>query len=130
MSAFFEVDDAAFQAWVQKVESKAKPDAIKREMQTSLKRVGVQAQRTAESATPVDTGNLRRGWSLSSGGLMAITISNNVEYAPFIENGHRTRGGGGWVPGHFMLRDAVKAVESQMGALLTPQFRSILEGML
>lgn len=130
MSAFFEVDDGEFQAWVQKVESKAKPDVIKREMQTSLKRVGVQAQRTAENVTPVDTGNLHRGWSLSSGGLMAITISNNVEYATYVENGHRTRGGGGWVPGVFMLRDSIKAVESQLGSLITPQFQKILEGML
>ncbi|KRK49039.1 HK97 gp10 family phage protein [Secundilactobacillus kimchicus] len=130
MSAFFEVGDAEFQAWVQKVQAKANPEAIKREMQTSVKRVGVQAQRTVENVTPVDTGTLRRGWTLSSGGLMAVTLSNGVEYAPFIENGHRTRGGGGWVPGHFMLRDSIKAVESQLGSLITPQFQKVLEGML
>ncbi|WP_055679870.1 HK97 gp10 family phage protein [Secundilactobacillus kimchicus] len=95
-----------------------------------MKRVGVQAQRTVENVTPVDTGTLRRGWTLSSGGLMAVTLSNGVEYAPFIENGHRTRGGGGWVPGHFMLRDSIKAVESQLGSLITPQFQKVLEGML
>ena len=130
MSAFFEVDDAEFQAWVSKVQAKANPDTIKREMQTSVKRVGVQAQRTVESATPVDTGTLRRGWKLSSGGLMAVTLSNGVEYAPFVENGHRTPGGGGWVAGVFMLRNSIKAIEPQMGALITPQFRSVLEGML
>lgn len=130
MGAFFEVDDAEFQAWAKRVESKANPAQLKAELQTSLKRVGVQAQRTVEGRTPVDTGSLRRGWNVANAGVMAIELYNNVEYAPFVENGHRTRGGGGWVPGQFFLRDSIAEISAMMPSLITPGLTKVLEGML
>lgn len=130
MGKFFEVDDAEFQAWAKRVESKADSARVKAEVQTSLKRVGVQAMRTVKGRTPVDTGHLRGGWSMSNAGVMAIELYNNVEYAPFVENGHRTRGGGGWVPGQFFLRDSVAEIAATMSALITPGLMTILEGML
>lgn len=130
MGVFFEVDDAEFQAWAKRVESKANPAQLKAELQTSLKRVGVQAQRTVEGRTPVDTGNLRRGWNVANAGVMAIELYNNVEYAPFVENGHRTRGGGGWVPGQFFLRDSIAEISAMMPSLITPGLTKVLEGML
>lgn len=130
MGAFFEVDDAEFQAWAKRVEEKANPAQLKAELQTSLKRVGVQAQRTVKGRTPVDTGNLRRGWNVANAGVMAIELFNNVEYAPFVENGHRTRGGGGWVPGQFFLRDSIAEVAAMMPSLITPGLTKVLEGML
>jgi hypothetical protein len=52
-------------------------------------------------------GTLRRGWTVGeitkNGGAYIIEISNNVEYAPYVEYGHRTAKGTGWVDGHFML---------------------------
>ncbi|WP_461244461.1 HK97 gp10 family phage protein [Secundilactobacillus muriivasis] len=130
MGAFFEVDDAEFQAWAKRVEAKANPAQLKAELQTSLKRVGVQAQRTVKGRTPVDTGNLRRGWNVANAGVMAIELYNNVEYAPFVENGHRTRGGGGWVPGQFFLRDSIAEISAMMPSLITPGLTKVLEGML
>lgn len=130
MGVFFEVDDVEFQAWAKRVESKANPAQLKAELQTSLKRVGVQAQRTVEGRTPVDTGNLRRGWNVANAGVMAIELYNNVEYAPFVENGHRTRGGGGWVPGQFFLRDSIAEISAMMPSLITPGLTKVLEGML
>ena len=73
-------------------------------------------------------GTLRRGWTANShkeaengsgrnakeyanslkvikkGGVYELTVSNPVNYAVYVENGHRTRGGKGWVPGQFFLR--------------------------
>jgi hypothetical protein len=69
-------------------------------------------------------GTLKRGWTggkkqdITSfaeslqvqhrGDTYVIEIMNPVEYASYVEFGHRTRNGGGvgWVEGHFMLRDS------------------------
>lgn len=132
---FYTVDDSEFQAWAKEVQAKAaNPAHLKTELQRSLKRVGVQAQRRVSNTTPVDTGNLRRGWTIEGpfigGAIISLQLSNNVEYAPFIENGHRTRGGGGWVEGRFMLRDTVEAISGELPGLLTPGFMREMEGLL
>ena len=69
-------------------------------------------------------GTLKRGWTGGKkqdttsfaeslqvqhrGDTYVIEIMNPVEYASYVEFGHRTRNGGGvgWVEGHFMLRDS------------------------
>lgn len=67
-------------------------------------------------------GTLRRGWTGQAGGngaayakslpirqtgnVYTIDIINPVEYAPYVEFGHRTRGHKGWVPGRFMLTES------------------------
>jgi len=133
--SFFTVDDDEFQAWAKEVQANAEnPNKLKSELQQSLKRVGVQAQRRVSNSTPVDTGNLRRNWNLDgpfiSGAMISIQLYNNVEYASYVENGHRTRGGSGWVEGRFMLRDSVEAIAGELPLLLTPGFMSAMEGLL
>ena len=85
-------------------------------------------------------GTLRRGWTgqMSQGatsfagnlkvnhygGVYVIEIVNPVEYASYVEFGHRTRNGGGigWVEGKFMLtiseeevqRDAPRILENKL----------------
>lgn len=41
---------------------------------------------------------------VNSGRTITITIKNSVEYAVYVENGHRTPNGNGWVKGQYMLR--------------------------
>ena len=64
-------------------------------------------------------GTLRRGWTagksssasayanslniVKEGNKYHIDIINPVEYASYVEYGHRKNNGQGWVPGHFML---------------------------
>lgn len=64
-------------------------------------------------------GTLRRGWGPENpksaagyaqslavskvGSDYMIEIINPVEYASYVEYGHRTRNGSGWVPGRYML---------------------------
>lgn len=62
-------------------------------------------------------GTLRRGWTAGKsasdyanglnmhhfGDTYQIDIINPVEYASYVEYGHRTANRKGWVPGHFML---------------------------
>ncbi len=83
-------------------------------------------------------GTLRRGWTNGKGrganeyanslkvhhfgNVYVIEIINPVEYAPYVEYGHRTRGGNGWVEGRFMLtisaeeiqRDAPRILENKL----------------
>ena len=55
-------------------------------------------------ATPRDTGDLRK--SMMSDPSDA-TVGYNMEYAPHVEYGHRTRNGG-FVPGQYFLRANVE----------------------
>ena len=92
-------------------------------------------------------GTLRRGWtgeksqsgsayanSLTvsrSGGVYTIEIVNPVEYASYVEFGHRTRNHEGWVEGKFMLtiseqeieRDAPRILENKLKKKLGECFK-------
>lgn len=128
-----EVDDAEFQAWANRVRAKISANEVKNELETSAKRISVQALRQFKANTPVDTGKLRRSWNAEgpfySGG-WSIKLENNTEYASFVENGHRTRGGGRWVPGQFFMKRSASQIAGQLPELITPglwAFRDLLE---
>ena len=65
-----------------------------------------------------------------SGHTYTIEVINPVEYASYVEFGHRTRGGGGWVPGRYFLtlseqdleRLAPGVIERKLEALLREAF--------
>lgn len=79
-------------------------------------------------------GTLRRGWTGGEkqnalnyanfinvnhfGGVYTIEIVNDVEYAPYVEYGHRARGGNGWVNGRFMLTISEKEIQEATPAIL------------
>ena len=91
-------------------------------------------------------GTLRRGWTNGKssgsssfaqglkvhhyGNAYVIEIVNPVEYASYVEFGHRTRGGKGWVEGKFMLtiseeeiqRDAPRVLEKKLNKKLKEIF--------
>lgn len=61
-----------------------------------------------------------------------ITISNHVEYAPYVEYGHRTGSTNpdtpsGWVDGVFMLTKAVDVVQRDAPAYLESELKKLLE---
>ena len=92
-------------------------------------------------------GTLRRGWTGGKnqaanayanslkvhhfGNVYVIEIINPVEYAPYVEFGHRTRDHEGWVEGHFMLtiseqeieRDAPRVLENKLKKKLGEVFK-------
>lgn len=79
-------------------------------------------------------GTLRRGWTNGRnepantyansltvnhfGDVYVIEIINPVEYAPYVEYGHRTRGGEGWVEGKFMLTISEQEIQSDAPRIL------------
>lgn len=89
-------------------------------------------------------GTLRRGWtgskdanavnyinSLSvteNNGEYIIEIINPVEYASYVEFGHRT-GNGGFVDGRFMLTISAEEIEQSSPAILEKKLNRLLEGL-
>ena len=73
----------------------------------TLKELAARILRATKKATPKKTGNLKREWKVGEvkkvGNSYQIEIYNNVEYAPYVEYGHRTRDHTGWINGYFML---------------------------
>lgn len=90
-------------------------------------------------------GTLRRGWTanknsnatayakslpiVKSGNGYEITIINPVNYASFVEYGHRTRGGKGWVEGRFMLTKSEIEVEGQAQKIIERRLLNYLNGV-
>lgn len=93
-------------------------------------------------------GTLRRGWT-SQGGSEAsgstaqfvnslkvnhvgdtyvIEIVNPVEYASYVEYGHRTRNHDGWVPGRFMMTISEKEIQQIAPKVLENKIKKFLGG--
>lgn len=91
--------------------------------------------RRPEDCPPgVTGGTLRRGWTAgnqtsassfveslqvtSTGDQFIIEINNPVEYAPYVEYGHRTKNHKGWVEGQFMLTISVQEIQNDSPTIL------------
>lgn len=90
----------------------------------------------AEKNTPVGVypsgsgrvgGTLRRAWRAEdpktlpverTGNEHRVTVSNNTEYASYVEFGHRTPNHGGWVEGKHMLAKAEEETRRNMDKLI------------
>ena len=87
-------------------------------------------------------GTLRRGWTgeqdmnatayaaslpiAQTGNTYTITIINPVHYAAYVEYGHRTRGGKGWVEGKFMLTKSEMELEGQLPKIIEKKLMKFL----
>lgn len=78
-------------------------------------------------------GTLRRGWQsepiIEQGNTYKGVVSNDVEYAIYVEYGHRTRGGNGWVEGQFFTTLTVEALQPVIPALLNRMIDNWLGGI-
>lgn len=64
-----------------------------------------------------------------TGDMYQITIKNPVEYASYVEYGHRTRSHKGWVQGRFMLTISMQELESKLPAILEQKLYNLLKGV-
>ena len=90
-----------------------------------LNNVSQRLIRKVKLKTPVDSGVLRRSWHSKKDGELARIIYNNVKYAPYVEYGHRTRGGKSFVDGRYMLTKSVQEIEGT----LTDEFSMMIENL-
>lgn len=102
--------------------------------------------------TPVNDGVLRRGWTAkteqeaksggkgnvvafaeelnikATGNVYEIEIINPVDYSSYVEFGHRSRGGVGWVNGRFMMTISADELEQQAPLILEKKLMKFLKG--
>ena len=62
------------------------------------------------------------------GNVYRLEIINPVEYAPYVEYGHRTPDHKGWVQGRFMLTLAESHIQQISEKLLAQRLKTFLEG--
>lgn len=104
-----------------------------------LKEIAARFLRKTIKRTPVVSGNLRRGWRgylkgklrvKRIGNTYHIRMANAAEYASYVEYGHRTPGGKGWVKGQFPMTISAREVEDMAPALLRRRIKKYLEEVL
>lgn len=100
-------------------------------------------------------GTLRRGWTTQKAGsgseglntsnakqyvdslkinhfgnMYVIELVNPVEYASYVEYGHRTTNHKGWVPGHFMLKISEQELQQIAPKVLENKIKKFLGAIL
>ncbi|MGP1488357.1 MAG: HK97 gp10 family phage protein [Peptoanaerobacter stomatis] len=88
--------------------------------------IGSRTNRSGETEYFQVDSAFAQGASLDSvvrqGDMLVITISNNVEYAKYVEYGHMTRGRSKWVNGKFMCSLAIIDVKRKIPARFEREF--------
>ena len=100
-------------------------DNFDEEANKKLNNISQKLIRKVKLKTPVDSGVLRKSWHSKKDGDLARIVYNNVKYAPYVEYGHRTRGGKSFVDGRYMLTKSVKEIEDT----LTSEFSMMIEDL-
>ena len=85
-------------------------------------------------------GTLRRGWTAGKkradfiegiqvnkrGSIYEVVIKNSVEYASYVEFGHRTRNHKSWVPGRFMLTISEQELEGDLERIIQNKLQKFM----
>lgn len=137
------VNYAQLDAFRQRVKQSLTSDKVELFIESCTKELAARLLAKVIKRTPVGKyssksgkkgGTLRRGWTAEknqavstyvnslnitkTGDSYAIEIVNPVEYASYVEYGHRTRNHKGWVEGRFMLTISSQEVQEAAPAIL------------
>lgn len=112
-------------------------------MQDCAKELAKRLMKLAKDRTPVGQypsgsgkvgGTLRRGWKTGEiekiGNTYRIEVINPVEYASYVEYGHRTRNHAGWVNGRFMMTISANEIEQSAPKILEKKILRYLKGAI
>lgn len=107
---------------------------------SAAKTIGAMMSASLKSLTPVGQylegsgkqgGTLRRGWFQCPAVLQGLDViveaQNNTYYGPYVNYGHRTRGGKGWVEGQFFVEKALADIDSNVDPILEARYMAYLE---
>ena len=93
----------------------------------------LEALNKTKKRTPVDSGELRRNWEISSvvrkGADLVVYLYNSKEYASYVENGHATRNREGWVEGYFMSTISIEEIERKMPQRFNREFLKFMDSL-
>lgn len=105
------------------------PRVFDEELSKAMNDEGLDWRDDVRANTPVDSGDLRRSWIFAgvekSGFIFEMDLSNNMEYADYVEYGHRQEPGrfvpaigkrlkANYVSGYYMLRDGTNRLEESL----------------
>lgn len=153
MGKMGKVDMKGLKEFQQQLEKLQDPDAF---VEACVKELAARLLRLVIKRTPVGEypkssgkkgGTLRRGWTGSKGQASAkgyaeamtvnhfgdtyvVEIVNPVEYASYVEYGHRTADHKGWVKGKFMMTISEQELEKIAPKVLEQKIRKYLGGAL
>lgn len=153
MGKMGKVDMKGLKEFQQQLEKLQDPDAF---VEACVKELAARLLRLVIKRTPVGEypkssgkkgGTLRRGWTGSKGQASAkgyaeamtvdhfgdtyvVEIVNPVEYASYVEYGHRTADHKGWVKGQFMMTISEQELEKIAPKVLEQKIRKYLGGAL
>lgn len=130
-------DFSEFKAMTDRFRSAIDTKASERFTREVLQELGNKLLRRTKRKTPVDTGQLRRGWFITNvrqrGDVFEIEIYNNTEYAPWVENGHRIVKNGetkGWCEGFYMLQLSLTEIEQLAPEVIGKRSRQFVKRLL
>lgn len=143
------VDFSQLEQFMKKAEANLSEDQLQLFIQSCAKNLAARLLSKVVPRTPVGQyphrvgGTLKRGWTAEKeqdaasyvagltvnqeGGVYTIEITNPVEYASYVEYGHRTRNHKGWIKGKFMLTISVQEVQQAAPAILERMLQKRLE---
>lgn len=113
---------------------------VERWIREFLLEMAFRAERKIKKRTPVGVypnktgGHLRRNWQVGNvvkqGNSYVVEVFNNVEYASYVNNGHRTRNHKGWVEGCFMVEISMNEIERELPKFLERKQVELLNQIL
>ncbi|HHD2752270.1 TPA: HK97 gp10 family phage protein [Clostridium perfringens] len=93
----------------------------------------LEALNKTKKRTPVDSGELRRNWEISSvirkGADLVVYLYNSKEYASYVENGHATKNREGWVEGYYMATISIEEIERKMPQRFNREFLKFMDSL-
>ena len=111
--------------------------------ESAVKELAARLLRKVKFRTPVGQypagsgkmgGTLRREWTVGevrkTGGTFEIDIINPMEYAPYVEFGHRTANHQGWVEGRFMMTISESELQADAPGILQRKLDKLVKDTL
>ncbi len=121
---------------------KARDSKIKKMLESITNEIAVRLMRSAVKLTPVQEGILRNTWTVSAvnktGDGYEVVVSNHMEYAAYVEYGHRQTPGRfvpkigkrlkkSWVEGKFMLTKSELSMKDKLDSIVSKKVEKWLK---
>ena len=121
---------------------KARDTEIKRMLEEITNEIAAKLMRKAVKRTPVKEGVLRNAWTVSAANKIGdgyeVVVSNHMEYAAYVEYGHRQTPGrfvpaigkrlkNSWVEGKFMLSKSELELSGQIEKIVSKKVEKWLK---
>ncbi len=133
------VDFSEIYALAKRLKKEASPAQVKRTMAKIVNETNSKHIARVLKTTPVgelNGGTLRQRWAHGiqaarfEGKRCVARLANNTEYAAYVEYGHRTRGGKGWVKGQFFMSKSLAKAPKDLKEISERELTTLLGGAI